>query len=228
MYSQTTSQSPLTDTEWGGGGEAVENARLIKGVSVLSGLNLEKMYGRPFPIRGGLWLNSRTNNEYNIGGLESGHRGCCNLPLTSRQRKHFVWQNIVLFFLYKETIRMAHGEILSCRTYILNNAGLCSKTQINCWTSFTIDGSGTTCVPPYPSVLARSRIVLMAKAGVLRSNWCTVDAFTSFPKLPSSRFSGHRGFYNRVWRSCLSKITTSTITCPSTDNIGFKWINWVF
>ena len=55
MYSQTTSQSPLTDTEWGGGeGEAVENARLIKGVSVLSGLNLEKMYGRPFPIRGGL------------------------------------------------------------------------------------------------------------------------------------------------------------------------------
>ena len=42
MYSQTTSQSPLTDTEWGRG-EAVENARLIKGVSVLSGLNLEKM-----------------------------------------------------------------------------------------------------------------------------------------------------------------------------------------
>ena len=56
MYSQTTSQSLLTDTEWGGGGggEAVENARLIKGVSLLSGLNLEKMYGRPFPIRGGL------------------------------------------------------------------------------------------------------------------------------------------------------------------------------
>ena len=123
---------------------------------------------------------------------------------------------------------MAHGEILSCRTYILNNAGLCSKKPISCWTFFTIDGSGTTCVPPYPSVLARSRIDLMDEDGVLWSNWCTVDAFASFPKLPSSRFSGHRGFYNRVWRSCLSKITTSTITCPNRENIAFKWINWVF
>ena len=42
MYSQTTSQSPWTDTEVGGG-EAIENARLIKVVSVLRGLNLEKM-----------------------------------------------------------------------------------------------------------------------------------------------------------------------------------------
>ena len=157
-------------------------------------------------------------------------RGCCNLPLTSRQRKHFVWQNILLFFLYKETIRIAHGKILSCRTYIFWTTPACVQKSQSTAGIFHYRRKRYNVCPITPLRISNitHRPDGRSQTGVLRSNWCTVDAFASFPKLPSSGFSGHRGFYNRVWKSCLSKITTFTITFPNTDIIAFKWINWVF